>query len=375
MLSEFWTREVAGGSLSAAIARFVAWYREEFLALFSRETAVWLTDQGARELVLRPGAREFWLLNERGAPTTPISLDEIAASSLDEALIRRGLSPKAVRLGMEIAASAFFVRRFDIPAAASANLAKLVVADIERKTPFRLADVAYGYKSERHPTNPDKFRVECWILRRDLIAQAVDAASADLAEIAFVRPSATAETLAPPTIMLQGAREASHWFRNVVIALVACIVICGAAGVAATLARQHAANDALDTKIQADSAQAARVRKTADAAAAASRLLVVLREERTNGPLFADLWEEISRILPDGAYVSDFRLTETRAGERAVELVGFATSAVGLPALFDKSPIFADAALTAPITPDEQQKREGFSLRALIAPKKTAAGK
>ena len=72
------------------------------------------------------------------------------------------------------------------------------------------------------------------------------------------------------------------------------------------------------------SARAARVRQVADRASAESRLLSVLRNARRGRPQFADLWEETARLLPDGAFVTDLRLTEPRANERLLELVGSA---------------------------------------------------
>jgi general secretion pathway protein L len=70
--------------------------------------------------------------------------------------------------------------------------------------------------------------------------------------------------------------------------------------------------------------------------------------------------------LPDGVFVSDMRLVEAREGERSIEIVGLADSAASLPALFDRSPLFAEAKLTAPITPDPIEKRESFSLQAKV---------
>ena len=74
----------------------------------------------------------------------------------------------------------------------------------------------------------------------------------------------------------------------------------------------------------------------------------------------------------DGAHPAGRRLRDRSAadrkaeGGRSIEIVGFADSAVGLPALFEKSPLFSDAGLTAAITPDPREKREGFSLQAKI---------
>ncbi|MCC3245802.1 PilN domain-containing protein [Methylocystis sp. WRRC1] len=375
MASEFWTRDVLEGSLKAAAARFFEWYRSEFFALFPPKTAAWLSDRGDRELILRAGERELWLVDARGAPAWSLSVDEIAASSLEEALSRRGVTRKTAKIGLEIDGSAFFVRRFDIPAVAASNLPRLLIADIERKTPFRLSDVIYGHATAKHPVSPDKLSVSLWILRRDMVVRAIENSGLAMTDLAFVRPSGLSPMAGPaPVIVLEATSESSHLFRNVAIGLCAATALLAALGVGATLWRQSATNEELDAKIQEMSARAAKVRQIADRASAESRLLSVLRNARRTGPLFADLWEETARLLPDGAYVTDLRITEPRANERALELVGFADSAVGLPALFEKSPFFSDAGLTAAITPDAHEKKEGFSLAARIRqPNVTAA--
>lgn len=376
MASEFWTRDVLEGSLKGSTRRFLAWYRREFFSLFPPETVAWLTDRGDRQLILRAGDRELWCVDSRGAPLWSISSDELASSPLDGALTRRGLARNAVRIGVEIDAGAFFIRRFDIPGAAAANLPKLLVADIERKTPFRLADVIFGHTASRHPTVPDKLRINLWILRRDFVTDAVAHAGLAFSDIAFVRPSgALANGAEAPVITLETKVETSHLFRNLALGLCGAALVFAAIGVGATLWRQAALSEELDARIQEMSARAASVRQVVDRASSESRLLSILRTARRNGPQFADLWEETARILPDSAYVTDFRLSETKPNERVLDIVGFASSAVGLPALFNKSPLFADAGLTAPITPDPREKREGFSLQTKLEQKKPEGAK
>lgn len=364
MSNQFWTRNVLEGSFKAAAERFFTWYRREFFSLFPTETVAWLTDRGDRRLVLRAGERSLCCVDGRGKPLWSISMEEIAATSLDAALAVRGVARNAARISLEIEEAAFFVRRFDIPAAAAANLAKLLVADIERKTPFRLADVVYGYKASKHPASPDKLKVSLWILRRDFIAASIGSAGLSPADILFVKPSGTIEDA--PAITLEGQTESSHKFRNLAAGLCAATALLFAVGVGATLWRQSALNDELDAKIQEMSARAARVRQIVDRASSESRLLFVLRNERRNGPLLADLWEETARLLPDGSYVTDFRLSEPTPNKKTLDIMGFADSAVGLPVLFNKSPLFDDAGLTAPIIPDPREKREGFSLQAKL---------
>lgn len=373
MPSEFWTRHLEG-SIRGAARRFLAWYRREFFSLFPPETVAWLTDRGDRQLVLRAGESDLWCVDSRGSPLWCVTAEELAGSSIEDALARRDLARDAVRIGAEIDARAFFVRRFDIPSAAAANLPRLLLADIERKTPFRPEDVVYGHAATPHPSAPDKLRVSLWILRRDFISAAVASAGLAPTDLAFIRPTGAGDEAAP-LIMLETRKETTHLFRNLALALCAATVIFAAVGVAATLWRQAALNEELDAKIQQASARAAKVRQIVDSASSESRLLSVLRTARRNGPLFADLWEETARILPDTAYVTDFRLTETKPNERALDIVGFASSAVGLPAMFNKSPLFADAGLTAPITPDPREKREGFSLQARLERPKPEGGK
>jgi general secretion pathway protein L len=365
-----WNKESFQNALAPAVGRLWEAYKKEFFALFSPETIGWLLERGDRKLVLcaGEGARELRFVD--GAPeerVSPIDARELLESSLDEALTRRGVAREATMVSLEIPSNAFFVRRFDIPVAAEANLPKLLTADIERKTPFRAADVVYGRVVTRRPDAPEKSAVQLWILRRGIVTRAIEGTGLAWSDLDFVTPVGTAEEREEgPVIPLGRQREASHWFRNVAIGLAALTILLTALGLGTSIWRQDQAAKELDDKIAEGSARAANVRKTADQAIAQSRLLQILRGERATGPSFADLWEEVSRILPDGDYLTEFHLSDSKGGERFLDLVGFAESAVGLPVLFDKSPILSDAALTAAITPNVQEKREAFSLRLKV---------
>lgn len=366
MSTEFWTRDILQGSFSAAVKRVWRWYRQEFINLFSPATIARLTDRGDRVLIVKAGERELWCMGGRHNQSWRLSSDEIAASSLEEALAQRDLARKVVRIGMEMDASAFFVRRFDIPSAALASLPKLLIADIERKTPFKISDVLYGSTVAKDSSSPDKVHVTLWILRRDLAIDAAVQARLQFSDIAFIRPVGGDPIEYKPVIELDGQNDDAYWVRRIAVTLGAVTVFFFIAGILITLWRQATIQAELDTKIHEMTARASDVRRVVDKTSAEGRLLTVLRTARHSAPLFADLWEETARILPDSAFITDMVLAEAKPGERTLDLVGFASSAAGLPAVFNKSPLFADAALTAPITPDPQEKREGFSLRAKI---------
>lgn len=273
-------------------------------------------------------------------------------------------------IGLEIDASAFFVRRFDIPAVASGNLTKLLAVDIERKTPFRLAEVVYGHTTRRHSSAPDKSSVSLWILRRDFIAGAIENAGIALSDVSFIRPFGLRGSEEAPLIELERPQQSSDRFRIAAIGLCAATFLLAAIGVGATLWRQSALIAELDAKIEEMSARAARVRRAVDLATSESRLLAVLHDARRDSPRFADLWEEAARILPDGAFATVLTLAEPKPNEKTLDIEGFADSAVALPALFNKSPLFADAGLTAAIAPDQIERRERFSLQTKIKERK-----
>ena len=104
------------------------------------------------------------------------------------------------------------MRRFDIPVAAEGNLSRLLIADIERKTPFRLSDVVYGHTLLRKPGSSDKYTVCLWILRRDIITRQIEAIGMGSEDLDYVtsapgadfgrkdRPSLSAEAGSLPLV-------------------------------------------------------------------------------------------------------------------------------------------------------------------------------
>jgi general secretion pathway protein L len=327
--SAFWNKQFIEGSLSAAAGRFWHWYKRECFSFFSPATVAWLLDKGDRKLVLRAsdGAKELRFADgEPGAADASIRADELLESSVERALARRGVPRDAAKISLEVPRDAFFV--------------------------------------------------QSWILRRDIVARALEGSGVAIGDLDTIAPErAPGDQDEGPVIALGRRADGSRWFRAVVIGLSALAAALAIAGLTAMIWRQNEAMTRLDASIAEVSSRATRVRKIADQAVAQSRLLAILREERERGPLLADLWEEVSRILPDDAYLSEFRLSEVKSGERVLDMIGYADSAVRLPALFDKSPMFSDASLTAAITPDVQAKREAFSLRARVKQKDVAGVK
>jgi general secretion pathway protein L len=359
-------REITLGPLKNAFLRFWAWESAEcraILPILPRAAVVWLMGRGAREAIVTSGASELIVAAESGGQEIRISGAEIAATSLDAAFARRGLSRKSIAIVLEMPSSAFLTRQFEAPAAALNHLPQILDAEIGRKTPFRRDEVLLGHHVAPHGAK-GKATILMALVRRDLVDPALEPCGLALGNLAAIRAvSASGGYLEQLAIRMDHGGESDRRYHRAALAMILIAALLTGAGLAAIFWRQSHEADELDARIAEMSARASRVRQIADRASKESRLLAILHETRRRNALITELWEEVSRLMPDSAFLTNFRLVESKAGERSVELIGFAQSAVGLPLLFDQSKYFSEATLTAPITYDPKDKRESFSLR------------
>ncbi len=72
----------------------------------------------------------------------------------------------------------------------------------------------------------------------------------------------------------------------------------------------------------------------------------------------AAILEEISRVLPDQAFITDLKVSGA-----IVDINGLATSASAIVPLIESSPMFVDATSTAPLTFDPRENKERFGIR------------
>jgi general secretion pathway protein L len=376
--SAFWTKSLFECSLEPTARRFWTWYKNEFFAFFPPATVAWLADRGDRSLIIRTGEAGPKILLTRGTQAQdPIGISprELRMATLPDVLARHGISRESVKVRLEIPQDQFFVRRFDIPAAALTNLPQLLTAEIERKTPFRSSDVFSGHVVQ-DSVRGDKAHISQWIVRRDIVERLLEEVGLRADELDTLRPSRQSGGDGELPVILAGRRsEASEWFRYTLVGLTSLAVVFFTVGIAAALWRQNQLGEQLNAKIAAATTRAGHVRQMADQATRASALLASLRQTKKNVATFAALWEEASRILPDNAYATELRLSENKPGEYVVFIEGLAESAAELPVLFDRSPLFYDAALIAAITPDAEEKRERFSLQAKVVQKRAAKQK
>jgi general secretion pathway protein L len=121
------------------------------------------------------------------------------------------------------------------------------------------------------------------------------------------------------------------------------------------------ARDEVVALANAEKAKALALRRAAELRVAGAREAEALERLRREAPQPVEILNELTRVLPDTAWLTDLRLEEGR-----VDLTGQARSASELLALIERSPLFVDAALAAPVVVEAQDGRERFSLRARL---------
>ena len=119
----------------------------------------------------------------------------------------------------------------------------------------------------------------------------------------------------------------------------------------------------LETQANELRAASAGKREAETAARAAQATLAALETlSVTTVPKLAVV-DELTRLLPDSAWVNDARLSSDGA-----DINGYAASTVALLPLLEKSPLFVDANSSSAVAFDPREDKERFSIHVRYRP-------
>ncbi|MBA3520033.1 MAG: PilN domain-containing protein [Rhizobiales bacterium] len=244
-------------------------------------------------------------------------------------------------------------------------MSDIFALQLERITPFRREDVCFGWRlAQARRSGPNTLLVQA-VVKRDLLVEATER----LFKAGFTQVRAACRAPGEPDIALNlpaelsrprsklflGLRAASH-----VGAFVTLLAMGGL--VFTAFAKQHKALAALSHEVGAAQAAAEEVRRTYDSALASGQQVWTLQERRTATPTVAAMLEEVTRVLPDTAWITDFRIDG-----RQLTITGFAESAADLMPAVEGSDLFANAEFVSPVVraPREDSDRFNISFQAV----------
>lgn len=300
----------------------------------------------------------------KGKSLPPQSRTLLSAGDLLQYLTELPRSKRPARMWLRLPHSACFIRHVELPAAAAPNIVKLLILDLERNTPFLPADIRTAHLVAPGSARPGQIGITHLIIKRapvDDLIEKIDRLGFDVERVDCWDIDRTGalpvDFLASDDPQLQPTRGA----RALVLAL--AVAILGLAGMTTyalidkheTALREIRARTAqLKAKSRADQEALAKARERGAEFAR-------LRRARQDHVSMAQTLDELTRLLPDTAWVNDLRLDGP-----ILDFTGLATSAAGVVRAIESSTTFVDATMTQPLTFDRAEGKERFSLRARL---------
>lgn len=326
--------------------------------------------RSADRLVLVDEGDALELRLERGRSVERLA---VLAGSEDEAkkrlptiLRQRGLD-RAVRTGvievtMRLAAARGTRSVIDLPLIAESNLREVISFELDRHTPFNPSQAYYAHRILAREPATKRLNVELTVVPRRVVAEAAAVAMGLGLELDRVELAADNQSGLPSDNLLPAMAPAPRRAitrLNYALAAAAAALAVVAIYLPIRDAESRAAALAGDFAAVKQSAERAAVlRKEIDGERKAARF--VIDRKRAN-PSVSELIAEITRILPDDTFLSEWQL---RGSE--LELTGITASSSELVALLEQSRRFRGTSFRSPVTPDKQTGRERFHIAVQV---------
>ncbi|HWD28596.1 MAG TPA: PilN domain-containing protein [Rhizomicrobium sp.] len=246
-------------------------------------------------------------------------------------------------------------RDLSLPLAARSDLASLLDIELERQSPLDRSEVYHDWRVARE--DGKQVDVVWRIVRRRAIAPALETcreAAIPLAAVIFAGDETLADGSTIPVDA--GAARLLRLRRWQVRGLLLLIVVLLVAVTAGAYVRNQQAAGALAGRVeQARIAARGPQRLEGEIGAAHHRMALLLNERRKTS--MTRMLAETTRLLPQGSWLTDFSY---RDGQ--VRVRGYSNAASSLIAIFDASPLFANAEFGAPLVQAQGRGLEQFDL-------------
>ncbi len=240
------------------------------------------------------------------------------------------------------------LRSFRLPAAATENLAGAIAAELDRVTPFTPDQVYFTWQAG--PVQGREIPIDLALVSRRLADPLLAEGAARL-----VAPESAPDWLRGRNFLPRGAAGWRPALSRPVVLGVLLASLLPSAG--AYWRGQH-----LQSRLAEAQHEAAQTLALAREVASRRAGLSPLDIERASRPSVSLLLADLTRALPDGAY-----LDELTVDGQSVSLSGYATSAAALIPALAQSGRFADAHFTGGVTREPVRNLERFQISTLYA--------
>ncbi len=291
-------------------------------------------------------------------PPQPFRISEGAIAPDDATRLAPLLS--RARVEIVLRPDRFLFRSLQLPRRAAEFLEGIVRSQIDRLTPWSAADAAFGVQPEPGPES-ERMNVTVAATARALLSPFVEATRGLGVEAVIISTPAPAGAAFIKVLdqKIEGAVEAQR-LRRILTLVIGALAVLAVASIAAAMiagGELEARRDDIDRRINE---MRAAMHQNGDANGAAA---LALERKKHETPASVLVYEELSRILPDDAYLTELRIQ----GDKA-QIVGIARDAPELIRILEQSPHFKAATFYAPTTRAPSDPGQHFFIEAHIQP-------
>jgi len=340
----------------------LAWWGGELRALLPPRWRDWF-DVGADWYLLQV-AGERWILRRRGRGETLAAWDEAAADvpapAFNAAL--KQVDPADLRVALLLQTAIVLRRTLLLPLAARDNLHQVVGFEMDRQTPFGVAQVYYAVRELGMPPAAGRCQVELVAVTRAALdpllarvrAQGISIDAVDVAQA----DDRLGVNLLPPEQMPHRAHPRRRL--NLIVAAVAVlllVLVCGE-----WLHNREVALGRMQAEVagmRSDAQQVAALRQQLQDNAGAAGFLAKRKKDTVS---MLSILEDATARLPDGTWLERFSVDNT--GQ--IGMQGQSQQAAKLLDALKDSRVITDAGFQGSIQPDQSTGKERFYLTARV---------
>lgn len=329
-----------------ALSEFLTWWSYELSLLVPQ----WVKNafkQKADRLLIFVDKEEYQFRKED-------RLQNISSAKDLKELVSGIKKKKQTKTGLCLRKGQYFKRTLELPSEARFKLDDILTIDMERKTPFKHDKVYREYFYKDLPDN--RLLVTQLIVKRSLIDSYIEDLSSENIAISFITAIDADEAELLPVNFISSAKDQNRLSLTTVLYGIILLLF----GLIAffTLDRQQQALNQLQSEIKSRQNAARIIQASAERSHKEIAGILALQTYKTKNASVLRVWNEVSRLLPDTAWITDLKIDKDR-----IQISGYAETAEILIKKLDQSVLFTDVNFASPVSMDNQKKRERFSLK------------
>ncbi|HVC16652.1 MAG TPA: PilN domain-containing protein, partial [Rhodanobacter sp.] len=354
-----WVDRVRRGWRASPLPAFLGWWGGELRALLPPRWRAWFGVGADWHLLQRVDAQ--WVLRRAGRAGLLATWDDSADASTQQAALAaalQGVDRDDLRLALLLPAMAVLRRTLVLPAAAGDNLNQVMAFEMDRQTPFTVAQVYYAARELAQPASNGRFHAELVVVTRSTLdpllarlrtlgipVDAVDVANGDdRLGINLLPPDHTPYRPRP-------RQRLNLALAGVCAVLLVLVLLQWLHNRQATLEQMQAQVDSMRSEAQQVAALRQQLQDNAGAAG-------FLARRKKNSVSMLGLLLDATERLPQSAWLERFSVDS--AGQ--IGLQGQSKQAAKLLDTLKDSPLIVNAGFQGSIQPDPATGKERFYL-------------